>query len=558
MSEPITPPKPKKMNKVEAAKAELDGLDVYGPLMKAATEGWESLTDDQVMLLKWYGLYAHNTKDGHFMLRAKVTQGVLTADQVDAFVEITERYGRGVIDCTTRQCVQVHWIRVENIPDVFARLEAVGLTSVGACGDITRNLVGNTLSGLAADEVADGLGTATLVHEHFLGDKRFSNLPRKFKISINGRPTGQGRGLINCLSLVGAIHEDGTRGFNFRVGGGLSTAPMFAKDIDIFAEQAEVPEIIEGVLTVFRDSDELRRKRGRARIKYLVEDLGPEGFREAVVAAIGRDPRRAAPTVEEAPYHDHIGVTPQADGEHSAVGFTVPVGRLTGAQLREFSRLTREYSSKNELRLTHQQNVLISWVPNDRVADLLKEPLATELPVEPSAFERNTQTCTGKEFCGLAKVHTKDRVRELVKKLDQRVDVELGGDFRFHFAGCNSSCAQHQIGDVGVEGTLKRVDGEMIEAMDIRIGGRVSGLNSETPKFNEVVLAKVPHYDLEDKLVKVFDVYRDNRQDGESFRAFSDRVNVDWWQEQLLTADELELLRNPPKRGPVKKAVPAA
>lgn len=550
-----TPAKPVKRNKAEAAKFEKDGLDVYDDLIRASTEGWEILTADDIMRLKWYGLYAHNTKDGHFMLRSKVVQGALTADQTDVLADITEEYGRGVIDCTTRQCVQIHWIRVENIPDIFARLDAVGMTSVGACGDVTRNIVGNTLAGIAADEIADGLGTSELVHQHFLGDHRFSNLPRKFKISINGRPTGQGRGLINCLSLVGAIHEDGSKGFNFRVGGGLSTDPMFAKDIDVFAEKDEVPSVIEGILTVFRDSDELRRKRGRARLKFLIEDEGPEAFRAKVVAAMGRDPRHAAPAVEEAPYHDHIGVTPQVDGQHSCVGFTVPVGRLSAEQLREFARLSRKYSSKQEVRLTHQQNVLLPWVPNDQVAALLEEPLAKELPVNPKPFVRNTQTCTGKEFCGLAKVHTKARVRDLVDRLDERVTVDLGHDFRFHFAGCNSSCAQHQIGDVGIEGTLKRVDGEMIEAMDLRIGGRVSGLNSETPQFNTVVLPKIPHFELEDKLVKVFDLYRDHRQgEDESFRAFTDRVDVDWWQEHLLTAEELDLLRNPPKRGPVKKA----
>lgn len=545
------------MNKNETAKLEKDGLDVYDDLMAAADKGYEILDADDITRLKWYGLYAHNTGDGHFMLRSKVVQGMLTAEQADLFADIAEEHGRGFIDCTTRQCFQVHWIRLDEIPGIFRSLDELGMSSVGACGDITRNIVGNTLAGIAGDEIADGGATSEAVNARFLGDKRFSNLPRKFKISINGRPTAQGRGLINCLSLVGAIHDDGTRGFNFRVGGGLSTAPMFAKDIDVFAVQEDVPDVVEAILTVFRDSDELRKKRGRARIKHLVDDHGPEAFRAMVQAAHTKgELRQAAPATPEADYHDHIGVIPQADGEHSSVGFTVPVGRLQAGQLRELARLSREYSSKQELRLTHQQNVLIPWVPNDKVEALLAEPLASELPVQPSQFLRNTQTCTGKEFCGLAKVHTKEHVRKLSENLDKRVDVDLGSDFRFHFAGCNSSCAQHQIGDVGIEGTLKRVDGEMVEAMDLRIGGRVSGLNSETPKFNEIVLKRIPHWELEDKLVQVFETYRDNREDGETFRAFTDRVDVAWWEEHLLTAEELELLRNPPKRGPKPK--PAA
>ncbi len=525
------------MNKFERMKNAKDGLDVYPDLMRAAKEGWEVLDDDDVARLKWYGLYPHNTKDGNFMLRVKVVQGVLTGDQVDALASITEDYGRGIIDCTTRQCVQIHWIQLENVPDILSRLDACGLTVKGACGDITRNVVGCTLAGIGHDQVVDGKQTADDLHEYFLGNRLYSNLPRKFKISVTGCKEDCARGLINDLALSGAVHEDGTVGFNLRVGGGLSATPRFARALDVFVTPEEAPEVVAGVLRLFRDSDENRQRRARARIKFLVDALGPDGFRDALEAEVGRPLRRSAPAQPDMVGHDHIGVTPQTDGEHSSVGFVVPVGRLRADQLRELGRLARLYGTQGgELRLTHQQNVLIPWVPNERVADLLAEPVNDELPAEPELFVRGLQTCTGKEFCGLAKVHTKDRAREIARFLDEHVRPNgHGDDLRVHFAGCSSSCAQQQIADVGIEGVLKKVDGEFIEAMDIRIGGR---LGSEA-RWGDVVLKKVPHYHLNETLLSIFTLYEQHHDDEETFRDFSARTAPEWWTEQLEAADAL-------------------
>src|SRR3954454_20229635 len=283
------------MNKVEKAKLEKDGLDVYPDLMRAAREGWETLSDDDLMFLKWYGIYPHNTKDGNFMLRTKVVQGVLSADRAEVMASIAEDFGRGVIDGRTRQCFQIHWIRLEQGPEIFSRLARVGLTTTGACGDVTRNVVGCTLAGLAHDEIVDGYGTARAVHEHFLGNRLYSNLPRKFKISITGCAEDCARGLINDVALAAAIAEDGTRGFNLRVGGGLSSHPRFARWMDVFVTPEEAPEVIEGVTAIFRDAEENRKARGKARIKFLVDRVGPEALREELERRVGRPLRRGVP-----------------------------------------------------------------------------------------------------------------------------------------------------------------------------------------------------------------------------------------------------------------------
>src|SRR5690348_9336075 len=352
------------MNKVEKAKLEKDGLDVYPELMRAAREGWETLDDDDLMRLKWYGLYPHNTKDGNFMLRAKVVQGVLTADQAEVLAEITNEYGRGIIDCTTRQCVQIHWIRIENVPDIFARLEAVGLTTTGACGDITRNVVGCTLAGIGHDQLVDGHATAQAIHEHFLGNSLYSNLPRKLKISVTGCAEDCARGLINDVALSGAIADDGTPGFNLRVGGGLSSHPRFARWVDVFITPEEAPEVIEGVTAIFRDAEENRKARGKARLKFLVDRVGPEALREELERRVGRPLRHGVPKAPGLSGEDHVGVHPQADGEHHTVGLCVPVGRLRASQLFELAHLARTYGTRPDdaLRLTHQQNVLLPWI----------------------------------------------------------------------------------------------------------------------------------------------------------------------------------------------------
>jgi ferredoxin-nitrite reductase len=524
------------MNKNERIKADKDGLDVHDALMRAAQEGWEILDDDDTARLKWYGLYPHNTKDGYFMLRTKVVQGVLSADQAAVMASIAQDFGRGIIDCTTRQCFQIHWITLDKVPEIFRRLDECGLTTKGACGDITRNVVGCTVAGLAHDQIVDGHATAQALHEHFLGNRLYSNLPRKFKISVTGCTEDCARGLINDVALSGAIHEDGTRGFNLRVGGGLSSHPRFARALDIFAAPEEVPEVIEGVVAMFRDSEENRKKRGKARIKFLVDAMGPEDFRAEVVRRVGRELRHAAPQQPDMLGHDHIGVTPQHDGEHSAVGFCVPVGRLRASQLTELARLATQYASTPEVRLTHQQNVLLANIPNERVEALMDEELAQQLSPRPTLFTRGMQSCTGKEFCGLAKVYTKDRAREISAFLDEHVTANgHGEDFRLHFAGCSSSCAQHQIGDIGIEGVLKKVEGEFVEAMDIRIGGRLGS----DPRFGEHVIRKIPHWDLNETLLRIFTLYETNHAEGETFRDFAGRTPATWWTEQL-TPEQVE------------------
>ena len=518
------------MNKHERVKQEKEPLDALEDLLRGARDGRDALTDDDLFRIKWHGLYEHNSKDGHFMLRVKVVQGILSAEQAGTLAWIAEQHGRGMLDCTTRQCVQIHWITLDAMPEILRRLDAVGLTTTGACGDVTRNVVGCTLAGIAHDEIVDGYATAMALHGRFLGDRAFSNLPRKYKISVTGCAEDCARGLINDVALSGAIAQDGTRGFNLRVGGGLSAAPRFARWVDVFVTPEEAPEVVGHVTAIFRDADENRKARGKARLKFLLDRVGPDAFRAELERRAGRPLARGAAHAPDLNGHDHIGVTPQRDGAHSAVGLCVPLGRLRSEQFQAVIALARDYGT-GEVRLTHQQNVLVPHVRNERVPELLAEPLVRdELRTEPPLFTRGMQTCTGKEFCGLAKVFTKERAAEITTFLNAHVKANgHGEDLRVHFAGCSSSCAQHQIADIGIEGVLKRVDGEMIEAMDIRIGGRLG----PEARFGDVVVKKVPHWDLNAKLLEIFDLYERHHSDGQTFREFAASTPPEWWQQEL-------------------------
>ena len=302
--------------------------------------------------------------------------------------------------------------------------------------------------------------------------------------------------------------------------------------MDVFVTPEEAPEVIAGMTGIFRDSEENRKARGKARLKFLVDRVGAEALREELEARVGRPLKRGVPKAPGLSGEDHIGVLPQADVRYRTVGLVVPVGRLKASQLFELVALARKYGANDDdaLRLTHQQNVLLPWIPAEDVDALLDEPLIADLTPTPTLFQRGLQTCTGKEFCGLAKVYTKSRAVEIAAFLDEHVRPNgHGEDFRLHFAGCSSSCAQHQIADVGIEGVLKKVDGEFVEAMDIRIGGRLG----ENPQFGEVVVKKVPHWELNETLLRIFTLYETHHDDGETFRDFAARTEAEWWTGEL-------------------------
>lgn len=520
---------PSKLNKMELVKLEKDGLDVIRTIIeKYALEGYDSITEDDMNRFKWAGVYEQKPKDGHFMMRVRINSGVLTTDQARALAGIAKDYGRNLMDVTTRQAVQFHWLRVEQLPDIYNRLEKVGLYTWEACGDCPRTIVGNPLAGIDPNELFDTTDLVNQVNDFFLLNRDFSNLPRKYKMSISTNIYNSGHAEIQCLAFTPASKVlDGQEvlGFHVWVGGGLSAKPHLAKQLDMFVRPEEVLKVAIGVTTIFRDYG-YREKRHHARLKFLVADWGPEKFKDKLIELIGDMPSRGEEKVIgwNAAYFN--GVHPQKQEGLSYIGLNVPVGRLSGEEFEELARLADTYGD-GHLRTTVSQDIIISGVKNELVDKVLAEKVFERLSPNPKLFMSRTVSCTGNEFCNLAVVETKERARRVAEYLDSK--IELDEEVRIHFIGCPNACGQKHIADIGLQGALVKTPEGMVDAFDIAIGG----ILGPGAKFNEPIKGRVKGDDVASVLEQLILYFKENRSEEETFHQFVGRVGVSAFQDKL-------------------------
>lgn len=458
-------------NRIEEIKSAKDGLDVLPNLYRYAVEGVDAIPADDFERLKWYGLFHRKATPGYFMLRMRIPNGVLTSEQITAIGEIANRCGRGTADITTRQNIQLRWITIEDAPWVLQRLAAAGLNSQQSGMDNVRNVVGCPLAGLDADELIDARTLGERLQQAIIGGKRFSNLPRKFNLSITGCREDCTHAQTHDLSFVPATRSEVGRevaGFNVLVGGALGgQQPELARPLDVFVEPEAVVPVALAILEVFRDHGP-REQRKKARLKVLLGEWGIERFRAAVEERMGAQLERAAESATRQHGGDHIGISPQRQPGRSVVGCLVPVGRVSGDDLIEFGRLAAEYGTA-ELRLTVQQNVLIPNVPDESLGALLAEPLLETYSPKPSPWIRSMVTCTGNDYCHFSLIDTKAEALKLAGALEERYEIDE--PVRIQMSGCPHACGQHRAGEIGLLGDRKRVDGEILDAADIFAGG---------------------------------------------------------------------------------------
>lgn len=457
------------VNKIEVLKQAKDGLDVFPNLLRYAREGCGAIEPDDFERLKWYGLFHRKATPGYFMLRLRIPNGVLTSEQVAAIGEIANRCGRGQADITTRQNIQLRWIEIEDVPWIFQRLSAAGLTSQQSGMDNVRNVVGCPIAGLDPDELIDSRVLAVRLQQAIIGHKGFSNLPRKFNLAITGCRDDCIHAQTHDLSFVPALGGDQQQaGFNLLVGGAMGgREPAYARPLDVFVESEDVVPLATAILEVFRDHGP-REFRRASRLKVLLKEWGMERFRGAVVERVARPLARAGEPATRHDGGDHIGVTRQAQAGRNIVGCLVPVGRITGDQLIEFGRLARTYG-EGDLRLTVQQNVLIPHVREDHLGALLKEPILETFSPEPSPWLRSVVTCTGAEYCHFSLIDTKSEALRLAHALDERYEVDA--PVRLQMSGCPHSCGQHRAGEIGLLGSRVRRNETIVDAADLFVGG---------------------------------------------------------------------------------------
>jgi precorrin-3B synthase len=474
-----------KLPAIEHIKARKDGLDVLADIYRYAELGFEAIEPDDLALFRWYGIYTQRSEasaasgapgpseetDGHFMLRIKFPNGIVTADQLRTVGRLAVRYGRGMGDITTRQNIQLHWLRIEDLPVVLDELNAVGLSFTQACGDVWRNVVGCPLAGVDGHELIDSRPLIEELERTFVGDRRFSNLPRKFKVSVSGCLHRCAQHEINDIGLV-AVEKDGVVGYDVWVGGGLGASARMGRRLDLFVLPDEAAEVCRAITEIFRDEGN-RTKRTRARIKFLVDEWGVERIRAEVEQRLGRSyPTSVEPADPVDPHRDHLGIHPQVQAGLYYLGATTLRGRFTGDQMIAVADIADRFGSGG-LRCTNRQNIVVLDVPDAQVDEAAASLRDLGLPTEASTFRRGVISCTGMEFCKLAIVETKERAAELIEHLERRVG-DVPGSLRINLNGCPNACAQYQVADIGLQGGIARLpDGRRVQGFILHIGGRL-------------------------------------------------------------------------------------
>jgi len=509
-----------KRNPVERIKRDKPPLGIRDELPALVAQGYERMAEEDVVRLQWWGLYHDKPKVGTFMLRVKIPGGILTPAKLRAVGEVANRYGRGDAELTTRQCIQLHWLELAALGDVLADLEAAGITSAGGCGDTVRNITGCPVAGLAADELFDATGVVDAAADLFYGNPEFANLPRKHKYAIAACADRCHAPEINCVSLVGTVH-DGREGFAVQVGGGLSSVPRLARDLGVFVPREEAVEILAAVTTVWSEDLKYRVSRVKARLKFMVDDIGAGGMLERVEAKLGRTLERYDLQAIDVEPSAHVGVHAQKQDGLSYIGVPVPLGLTSGDQLIVLADLVDELGM--DVRITRQQNLVVTGVEDERVAEALELLDELGLPLDTNEIWANSIACTGEPHCNFSVGETKGRLRDLVDHLETTFGDAVA-PLRLHLDGCPHACAQHWVGDLGFQATTaKNEEGTRVAAYDVLVRGALG----PSPAIATPLFRRVPSERLEPAVERLVRGWLDTRDDGETFTAFQRRLSDD-------------------------------
>lgn len=506
-----------KRNSVERLKREKSPLGILGELPALVAAGYEAAAEEDLVRMKWWGVYHDKPKLGTFMLRIKLPAGRATPAQLRAVGELSTEHGRGAGEFSTRQTIQLHYLTLDSLPDVFDRLGAVGLTTVGACGDAVRNVTGCPVAGLAHDELFDVTPVVEQVTGFFYGNPDYSDLPRKHKITISACAHRCNAPEINCISLVGAF-RNGEPGFAVLVGGGLSSVPRIARDLGVFVALDQVLPVLRALLDAWKEDLRYRVSRVKARLKFMVDDLGPEGMRAEVERRLGH----ALPDLELSPAPPlsyHMGVERQHEDGLVTVGVPVHVGLVSGEQLLAVADLAGELGG--ELRVTRQQNFVLGNVPAAEVARVRERLAAIGLPLAGNPLRASAIACTGEPHCNFSVTETKTRMASLVEHLEARFGDDVAG-LELNLDGCPHACAHHWVGDLGFQGSTARdPEGVRHQAYDVFVRG---GLGPDAAVARPV-FRRVLSDELDQMVSLLLEGWLARRLAGESFRSFCDRLS---------------------------------
>ncbi len=499
-----------KRNYIERLKRDRPPMNVREELPELIARGYEDIPEEDIVRLYWWALAHDKPKIGTFMVRVKVAGGLVTADQVRALGRIAQEYGRDEAELTTRQGIQLHWVALDRLPSVMADIEAAGLTTNGGEGDTVRNITGCPVAGLAADEPFDVAPVIREVADHFYGNPEFSNLPRKHKYTIAACAAQCNAPEISDVALI-AVVRDGREGFALRIGGGMTNTPRISRDVGVFIPRDEVVEVLEAVTNAWQRDLRYRISRAKARIKFMMDDYGPAGMRAKIEEALGR-PLEDGVAPEPTRDADHLGVQPQREPGLVSVGVPVPSGRVTGTGLETLADLADGYGG--DVRFTRQQNFILGNVPTDRLDEVRETLRGIGLDIDRGRAFGRSLACTSHQFCNYSVAETKGKLEEMLDELTDHYGADAIGDLAVHVDGCPHACAQHWVGEIGLQGTTTRVAGsdERVEAYDLTVGG---GLGTRSA-IGRRLLRRVPTGEINgvmDRLVGAWLAERNRRNE---------------------------------------------
>jgi sulfite reductase beta subunit-like hemoprotein/molybdopterin converting factor small subunit len=509
----------RKRNSIERLKEEKFPLDIVEELPQLIALGYEAVPEEDIVRLNWWGLTHDKPKVGTFMVRIKVPGGLLTPAQLRGVGEISRTYGGNYGELTTRQGLQLHWVRLDQLPVVLDAIRATGLTTVGGEGDTVRNVTGCPVAGILAEELFDVRPVIERVAKFFYGNRDYSNLPRKHKYTISACPGQCNAPEIHDVALLGAL-KNGREGFAVRVGGGLSSTPRLSRDLGVFVPADEAIEVLRAITDVWQTDLRYRVSRAKSRIKFMVDHYGPEGVRDKVEERLGRRLERMPAPLPQGGF-DHLGVHPQKQEGFVYAGFSVPMGRLTGDQMVAIGELVERVNG--EIRLTRQQDLIVGNITTDRLRELLDGMDAVGLPISRNKVYGNSIACTSHAFCNYSVAETKGKLEEILVAFDARFGEQVA-DLKVFMDGCPHACAHHWVGDIGLQGTTTTHPdtGVRIEAYDVTLRG---GLGPQAA-IGKPLLRRVPTYDITTVLVRLVDAWLAQKATGSrSFRDFCDQAS---------------------------------
>ena len=503
-----------------------------------ALRGFDSIDKNDLRgRFRWWGLYTQReqgydgtwTGDEHietieakyFMMRVRCDGGALTVEQLRTLGQLSTEFARDTADISDRENLQMHWIQVEDVPEIWRRLEAVGLQTTEACGDCPRVVLGSPLAGESLDEVLDASSAVDEIVRRYIGKPEYANLPRKYKTAISGLQDVVHE--VNDIAFIGVNHPEHGPGLDVWVGGGLSTNPMLGQRLGAWVPLDEVPDVWEAVTSAFRDYG-YRRLRSKARLKFLIKDWGVEKFRQVVETEYLKRPLIDGPAPEP-PAHpiDHVGVQRLKNGRN-AVGVAPIAGRVSGTILSAVAEIA-EKAGSDRVRFTPYQKLIVLDVPDDKLDDVVSALEALGLPSRPSQWRRNLMACTGIEYCKLSFAETRVRAQGLVPDLEKRledINAQLDVPITVNINGCPNSCARIQVADIGFKGQMVDDGDGPVEGFQVHLGGSL-GLDSGFGR--KLRQHKVLSHELGDYIERVVRNFVKQRSEGERFATWAIRAD---------------------------------